>query len=475
MSMIESTMFYTVLSIASTLVMLSIITQILQELYKFLTDSKSRAYMRALCEFIGPLALKLPSVDEGTNLLTSGPFQIKRFRTTGKFQPLAKEVLLSRMEQAAPPWIRRALKCLDHEAKMQNKFPAAPSPDWFDFNNELEEAVKCKGTEGYWNAYELKSWCEKWKSKEAKPKSNTPSGSNGPAMDSSETDKIDAAKMLVSFREKFLPHVNAAERNFDQLNTNFEYINRRRNLRLTFLLAMILVLLFDFSISTIFENAKRMSPQQAMALAQSATGLYKQLNGEEILTGSEESATANQTAEGVQSGKEEDPATSIAVGGQVGKKKEGAAVADLSGKVQEDKKEENTTAAGSAGHTQKDKEKVKDAIVFLGKVLGQLRQAKEIVDDSSKEADWGYQLVNLNDKIRKYKKEAQTDTEKTGKVTVEKDKFKIGFWEKLGYYLLYIFQCAITAVMICFGAPFWNDIAKTLFRQATSAGKQAQS
>ncbi len=469
MSMIESTLFYTMLSIASTLVMLSIIIQILQELYKFLTDSKSRAYMRALCEFIGPLALKLPSVDEGTNLLTSGPFQIKRFRTTGKFQPLAKEVLLSRMEQAAPPWIRRALKCLDHEAKMQNKAPATPSPDWQEFKKEVENAANCKGIEGYWNAYELKSWCDKWTS-----------------TDSSNKDKIDAAKMLVSFREKFLPHVNAAERNFDQLNTNFEYINRRRNLRLTFLLAMILVLFFDFSISTIFENAKRMSPQQAMALAQSATGLYQQFNGEEILTGSEGSATAKQTAEGVQSGKEEGAATSTAAGGQVGKKEEGTAVADLSGMVQEDKKEENTTAVGSAGDTQEDKEKLKNEIVILGKVLGQLRQTKEIVDDYSNEAVWGFQLVNLNDKIiiRKQKKEAgryaaeeteESIDEKTGKKTVVDKKIKIDFWEKLGYFLLYIFQCAVTAVMICFGAPFWNDIAKTLFRQATSADKQAQS
>jgi hypothetical protein len=426
MSMIESTMFYTVMSVVSALVMLSIATQILQELYKFLTDSKSRAYMRALGEFIGPLALKLPFVDDGTNLLVSGPFQVKRFRTTGKFQPLAKEVLISRIEQTAPPWIRRAQKCLEREAIMQDKTPAAPSPDLKEFLEDLAKVLKAKGAEGYWNAHELDKWLEPW---HLQPSNEKKSETSGKSMESGQVSskankahEIDAAKMLISFREKFLPHVNAAERNFAQLNTNFEHINRRRNLRLTFLLSLVMILPLDFSLTTLFKNARRMSPQEAMALAQTATGMYQKFIGQGASAGNKENAIASAPAGNDQAGIEEENAAT-----------ENFPDTDLT-KDEADKK-------------------IKEDMKNLEKLLTQLSRTKDVMDSYSQEAEAGLQWVGRERIIG----------------------HGVGFWSKLWNLLLYLFQCALTAVAVCFGAPFWNDIAKTMLRRATPSSEQAQS
>ena len=37
----------------------------------------------------------------------------------------------------------------------------------------------------------------------------------------------------------------------------------------------------------------------------------------------------------------------------------------------------------------------------------------------------------------------------------------LGWLGEMSYYL---FGCVITAILICFGAPFWNDLAKSLLR-----------
>ena len=78
---------------------LSLLIQIVQELYKHLTSSKSRAYSMTLVDFVGPFAKQLFQASVAPELTIRGPFQFRRTRPHGRLLPLKKEALVMALDR----------------------------------------------------------------------------------------------------------------------------------------------------------------------------------------------------------------------------------------------------------------------------------------------------------------------------------------------------------------------------------------
>jgi hypothetical protein len=80
--------------------------------------------------------------------------------------------------------------------------------------------------------------------------------------------------LLLAFRQRFLPHVDSVAEGYDQLERNFEYAYRRRNLRQTFVMGLLIALAFNLPLQRLWRDAAALSPQQAVELAEKAKALY---------------------------------------------------------------------------------------------------------------------------------------------------------------------------------------------------------
>lgn len=355
MELFASTFLRGLLGLASVLILLAVLVQIIQELYKFLTNSKSRAYMKALIDFIGPWAYQLIRSDLLPNLLARGPFQIRRLKPKGVLLPLDKQQLVSRLESTAPSWIQKTLKVLNQEVRHQEGIMKEPTPTWQEFIQELGTVER--GDIGYWNAFEVSQWLKTWGHGLDITKDSNEIGSIYPP------STFSANELLYSFRQKFLSHIQDAEDYFPQLENNFEYTYRRRNLRLTFTFALLISLLFNFSAERIYLKATMLSAEESVALAENSIRLYESFETEEII----DSATMKQKVE----------------------------------------------------------------------------KAKKILDTSL---------------------ESLSETENSQKYFVTWDDIKTLSDKPIWALIRYLFGCLITAILVSFGAPFWNDIAKSLLK-----------
>ena len=350
---INSSLLTTLLGVAAYLFGLAIFVQVIQEIYKYLTSSKTRAYTNALFDYLGPWAIKLK--ESNLNLTARSPFQIRRLKPgSGLLLPIGKEQLIAGLEKTAPPWIRKTNQALKQEVRLQKGKDGSPSPIWQEFLKELGKVEK--GTSGYWNAFEISQWLDTW---------------NHTAPDKKDPDKtgeriapksLNAAELLEAFKNKFLPHIREASENFVQFNKNFEYSYGRRNLRQTFLISIIITLAFNMPIQRIYQRAKNLSPQEAAALATNVIQAYNTVNS----------------------------------------------VEDIS-------KPETQT----------------------------LKDIKE---------KWDYYIESL------------TEQEKRKCIFVTTDDLDRIHKNRMTAIIVYFFQCLLTALLICFGAPLWNDIATILLR-----------
>ena len=274
MPFLNSPIFTTLLGFASYMLGLAILVQIFQEVYKYITSSKSKAYSKALSDFLGPWAIQLLRGNFG--LMARGPFQWKRLRPKGILLPLDKKQLINGLEKTSPHWVNKTNTLLKQEAKYQGDIAKAPSPAWLELLKELGKVEK--GASGYWNALEIVDWL---KGKDHVWKKQDKSDVIGPV---TPPKIIKASDLLASFQEKFLPHIQEAADNFAQYQKNFEFTYKRRNLRQTFIIALIFSLFFQLNVSRIYRKAESMSPKEALALAESYVQLYEQLDKEKVLS-----------------------------------------------------------------------------------------------------------------------------------------------------------------------------------------------
>jgi len=258
---LSSTTITVCLGIAASYLIFSVFVQTVQEVYKYLTNSKGRAYGNALEDFVGPLARQLSAPGVMPGLRARGPFQLIRLSPAGIGLPLNKAQLIAGLERTAAPTIRQALDALTFEAGLQNGKPDAPSPAFNGFLASLGRFVPANPTAQAVAVF-LGTWCPGM----IQLPSGTPVSSFGGV--------IDASKVLEAFRRKYLSHVDKAAAEFPQFTSNFEHVYKRRNLRQTFIIAFAVAYVFQLPFQYIYDNARQMSPQQAESLANQAMTLF---------------------------------------------------------------------------------------------------------------------------------------------------------------------------------------------------------
>jgi len=245
-------LFSTLLSLAAAFLGLSLLVQVFQEVYKYLTSSKARSYEQALVDFLGPHASKLKRPGTLPDLLTRGPFEFLRRRPTGRLQPMDKDTLVTALERTAAPWIQRAVTALRLETEIQKGKPGGPSSALKQFLRELAGVEQ--GSPGYFTALEITEFLGQWDLR---------------------AESVDAAALLLALQHRFLPNVVQTRDNFSQLEKNVDYAYRRRNLRQTFLFGLLTAVIFQLPVDRLYRNAKAVPLEQAIAAAERAQALYQ--------------------------------------------------------------------------------------------------------------------------------------------------------------------------------------------------------
>ncbi|MFA5832121.1 MAG: hypothetical protein WDA22_01470 [Bacteroidota bacterium] len=265
----ESSLLSTILGLAGTFLGLAIAVQIFQEMYKYITSSKSRAYTNALTDFLGPWSTLFFQPSIVSDFQMRSPFQLFKIRPKGSLLPLEKNQLIEGLEKTVPPWIKRTLDHITAESTMQKGTPSSASPQWKQFLTELGRAGTA--SPGYWNAHRVVQFLKEWEH-------TVPSSSKTKSL-SIGTIKlpqvIDASRMLIAFRAHFMQHVDEVDKNFSRLQTNYEYSYRRRNTRQTFIFAILLAVGCNLPIDVLYRKAAAMSPEEAAKVAEYAMDVYQ--------------------------------------------------------------------------------------------------------------------------------------------------------------------------------------------------------
>jgi hypothetical protein len=350
----------TLMALAGWFLGLSLFVQVVQELYKQLTSSKSRAYSTALIDFAGPFAALLLEPDVAPDLTIRGPFQFRRLQPQGRLQPLEKASLIGAFERTQPTWFRLTQQALRFEEALQQKGPQRPSPTFLDFLRTLANGQE--QVPGKYDAVEMKQFLARH-------------GSCVVDAIEPRADELDAGRLLKEFQRRYAPQILKVDEHFDQLMRNFASVYRRRNLRQTFVLAFLLAVWFDFSFDAIYARAETVSRDEARAIAQTAT---------RASDAAQPGAPAAPTA----------PKPTISYLPQPGLR------------------------------------------AFGGRAVRAVRDLwlRQRTFDSVATAV----LSSVPEQVH------------------------------------YLFGCLVTAVLICFGAPFWNDLTKSLLRVSQGDGKAAK-
>ena len=82
----DSTVLTPLLAMTAWFLGLSILVQVLQELWKFVTSSKARSFEKALADFLGPFIVG--RLKQDPLLAVRGPLQFRRVSTAGPVLPL---------------------------------------------------------------------------------------------------------------------------------------------------------------------------------------------------------------------------------------------------------------------------------------------------------------------------------------------------------------------------------------------------
>jgi hypothetical protein len=370
------------LAISAWFLGLSVLVQVLQELYKFGTSSKSRAFEHALADFAGPFVID--RLQQDARLTVRGPFQFRRVSIAGRVLPMNADDLVVAVEKMAPEWHRLMTRALEFEAKLQRGRPAAPSPRFARtlaaLTRQLEDAGRDVQSASFGDAARVAAFLTEWQ-----------------VLDKAHT--FDAARLHEAFRREFFSSFEVIEKHYDQFLQNFNYQYRRRNLRQTFTIAFIVAATLNLPFEQIYVRATALSPEQAVALAESAQRLYKE--SQALPTG----------AEGADAQKRLRTLAEQAL-----------VVANSAANV--------TCGPRDAGLTT---DAIAEAAATDAAAPGRIATCENVSS-----VDY---LVNPAALWK-----SLTD----GRLTS----------------LRFLFGCLISAVLITFGAPFWNDVSSTLVRTA---------
>jgi hypothetical protein len=289
---IGQSLLSTIAALAATLLGLSLLIQVIQEVYKFLTSSQARAYRITLLDFLGPWAARIFDPGTATDLKLRGPFQFLKLRPPSRLLPLDKDDLVDALERTLSPWHREALLALRLEAKRQAEEAergidgarAAVSPDPSSALTDLAKRLTTSvpGAPGHRGAQEIHEFLAAWMPVPSWPSASTGGARGGAAAGSNRvaatpaasTRPLDAAALLAAFRAHFMPHIVSAADHYAHLMRNYEHNSRRRNLRQTFTFALLLALAFDLPFGRLYNEARRVPPDQAFEMLAAASAAY---------------------------------------------------------------------------------------------------------------------------------------------------------------------------------------------------------
>lgn len=265
MELLDQSLIQLIIGISAAILALSIFVQILEELYKYLTSSSSRAYTRVLQDFLGSLGRRLSSAPEFGSFRVRGPFEWLRKYHTGRLLPLNKDDLGKALTKTLPLWVQRTLSHIELEKTVTGN--VTPSRHWRDFLERLGAAER--GSKGYWTARDiaefLTSFGHSWNpGKETAGKVSVEGIVNFTLLDQ-------------AFRNRFLHHVNRALDSMPQLEQNLNFTLRRRHIRQTTVLAFIVVFLFGLPIQEIYQKAASIDAETSTAVAEKLVNLNEQL------------------------------------------------------------------------------------------------------------------------------------------------------------------------------------------------------
>lgn len=264
----DSTVLTPLLAMTAWFLGLSILVQVLQELWKFATSSKARSFEKALADFLGPFIVG--RLKQDPLLAVRGPLQFRRVSTAGHVLPLDAADLSASLEKSAPEWQRLVRRALAFEASAQTSGPAPPTPACLDTLRALERQITdARALDdrrlraealALGDAGSVYAFLERW---------NVTS-------DTAHPKKLDAATVQLAFAREFFPQEETISRHYDQFLENFGFQYRRRNLRQTFTFAMLVAVMLNLPFEQIYLRATMVSPEEAIALAENAQKLYEQ-------------------------------------------------------------------------------------------------------------------------------------------------------------------------------------------------------
>lgn len=262
MDLLASSIPTVVIGLATAILALSLLVQVLQELWKFLSSSRATCYTKVLEDFLGPWATRMARPGALPEFQARGPFQFRRLGPTGVLLPLGKADLVEGLERTAPPATQRVLRAIRAEADLQAGKAGKPSGEWKRFVSDLDASERESAEVAAPDAWEIRGLREFLTTNELLP-----------APDSDAT--IDAALALRAFRTRFLDHVVDAERHFDRLQELFQFRWRRRNMRQTFIFGTLIAFFAAQPIDRIYQRAETLSATETIQLAEGIVDLYE--------------------------------------------------------------------------------------------------------------------------------------------------------------------------------------------------------
>jgi hypothetical protein len=237
-------------ALAAMLLGISLLVQVLQELWKFATSSKAIAFEKALDDFVGTWAAS--HLRQNTTMAVRGPLQFRRVSKAGHVLPTDKVDLIAALEQASPTWHRLIDQAFQFESLLQQGTPGEPSPRMAELLDTLE--VEVASARPATQALEVHSFLNTW--------GIGPSG------------VFDAAKARVALRHQFFAHLTPLELHYERLMQNFQYVYERRNLRQTFTWALAIALVFNLPLGGVYRRAAALPLADALTLSERAQALH---------------------------------------------------------------------------------------------------------------------------------------------------------------------------------------------------------
>ncbi|HEX4952869.1 MAG TPA: hypothetical protein VF017_05675 [Thermoanaerobaculia bacterium] len=261
--LLPSSLLSTLLALAATFLGLAAAVQILQESYKYLSWSEARIYRKVLVDLAGPWIERLFEPGMVKDLAVRGPFQLRALRPPRVLLPLAQDELREATERLAPAWVREVVEQLRQEREVQAAASGLPiwSPAWAALVEKLRGVDP--GDPAHSTAGEILAFLDSW------------------SQGGGDSQRLDARTILVAFEQRFLPQVVRLDKLFPRLERNLGYANRRRNLRHTFSISLLLAVGLDLPFDALLKSASSVSLEDSVALAEARIKAYETLSSGE--------------------------------------------------------------------------------------------------------------------------------------------------------------------------------------------------